>query len=72
MLAVNADIFPVPTVAKPILGLSFVQLYVVPVMLLSKLISETILSLQTFISAGLVSTILGFTVMVKVNDPVPQ
>ena len=66
LVAVNEAIFPVPLAANPIAVLSFVQLYVTPlVMLPVKFTAVVGAPLHTGWSAGLSTVGVGLTVMVK-------
>ena len=62
--AVKEGVFPVPLAARPILALLFVQLKVVPAVVLVKLDAETVPPVQIAVLAGTVTAGLGFTVMV--------
>ena len=67
LIAVNAAILPVPLAARPIEVLLFVQLYTVPATVPVKL-TEVVAPLQTIWFAGVFTTGVGFTVIVKVFD----
>ena len=67
LIAVNAAIAPVPLEANPIAGRLLVQVYVVPVTVPLKLITEVEAPLQTTWLAGSTTVGVGFTVMVKVS-----
>jgi hypothetical protein len=66
--AVKAPIFPVPAAAKPIPGVSLVQVYEVvpPVFVVAKLIAANELPLHIVLWDTVVTLAAGFTVIVKV------
>lgn len=65
-IATKDAIFPVPLAGKPIEGLSFVQLKLVPLTAPEKLMEPVAALLQTARSAGLTTFGVGFTVIVNV------
>lgn len=65
-MAGNTGKLPVPFDASPIAEFELIQVYVVPEILLLKLLTGTNVPLQTAKSAGTTTTGSGFTVIVKV------
>lgn len=68
LIALKEPIFPVPLAGRPMAGLLFVQVCVVPVTELEKLTAEVAVPLQTTWFTGCVNTVVGLTVMVNVLD----
>ena len=65
LIAVNAGMFPLPLAARPMEGLSFVQLNAVPATLPVKLVAAVLAALQITWFAGCTTLGVGFTVIVK-------
>ena len=66
-VAVNAGILPVPLAANPIAGLELVHVKVAPGVVLVKVADGIIVPVQTFTLPGMVTTGVGFTVIVYVE-----
>ncbi len=64
LVAINEGILPVPLAARPIEGSEFVQVNVVPGVVLIKSATVTVVELQVVIVAGNTTTGVGFTVIV--------
>ena len=69
-MAVKEVISPLPDAGRPIVELSFVQVYVVvpPELMVEKLTAEVLLPLQTTWLAGMLTCAVGLTVMVNTWD----
>ena len=69
-MAVKEVISPLPDAGRPIVELSFVQVYVVvpPELMVEKLTAEVLLPLQTTWLAGMFTCAVGLTVMVNTWD----